>query len=520
MNQIPSKPLDPCAAALAALQRLTPSDTTGLIEYQAGNRLLVIGAAAAATVATRIAPPLQATLVSTAADQAGLRVDGRRLQLQGYLGAFALQIGEQDEAVTLQADLVLDLCVEPLLVAPLKPPGYFAPAVDDPAALQQALEELKQSTGTFDKPDYLHYDADRCAHGRSGITACTRCIDACPAEAIGSLAERITIDPHLCHGGGICASVCPSGAIGYAYPTVGDQIGRIRTLLKHYHQAGGEAAELLIYAGERPPAGMLDRCQGLLPLAVEEVASVGPESWLSALAYGARRVWLALDDEVPARSREALQGPLRMVAAILRGLDYPAGAVALLGDADGQRMPAIEAARHAPMNDKRTGLFLALDHLHQQAARSKPMVTLEAGAPFGSAFVEADRCTLCMACTSVCPGKALQSGQGVPQLNFIEANCVQCGLCTRSCPEDAISITPRLLLDREARSRARLLHEEAPFSCIDCGKPFATRSVIDNMLGKLAGHPMFQSERARARLKKCDQCRVVDVVQDEQAMRQ
>ena len=51
-----------------------------------------------------------------------------------------------------------------------------------------------------------------------------------------------------------------------------------------------------------------------------------------------------------------------------------------------------------------------------------------------------------------------------------------------------------------------------------CGQPFATRSAINTILGKLAGHPMFQSERAKYRLMLCEDCRVADAVQDQDAM--
>ena len=43
--------------------------------------------------------------------------------------------------------------------------------------------------------------------------------------------------------------------------------------------------------------------------------------------------------------------------------------------------------------------------------------------------------------------------------------------------------------------------------------------MIDTMTKKLAGHYMFSSERARQRLLMCEECRVIDVVQDEDAMR-
>ena len=116
--------------------------------------------------------------------------------------------------------------------------------------------------------------------------------------------------------------------------------------------------------------------------------------------------------------------------------------------------------------------------------------------------------------------QALASGDESPQLVFIEANCVQCGLCCRTCPEDAIAATPRYLYDHQQRTARRVLHEAEPFLCISCGKPFATQSVVSNMLAKLEGHWMFQDERAKRRLMMCEDCRVVDIVQDPQAMEQ
>ena len=78
----------------------------------------------------------------------------------------------------------------------------------------------------------------------------------------------------------------------------------------------------------------------------------------------------------------------------------------------------------------------------QQATSARPLAELPAGAPFGTAMIDTRACTLCLACVTVCPGKALLDGHDVPQLRFLEANCVQCGLCTRSCPENAIWISP------------------------------------------------------------------------------
>ena len=96
-------------------------------------------------------------------------------------------------------------------------------------------------------------------------------------------------------------------------------------------------------------------------------------------------------------------------------------------------------------------------------------------------------------------------GTEVPMLRFLERNCVQCGLCERTCPEGAISLAPSV---REAR----VLHETQPFHCVSCGKPFGTRQVVDAMLGRLAGHSMFSDAAALRRLQMCGDCRVVDMM--------
>jgi len=83
---------------------------------------------------------------------------------------------------------------------------------------------------------------------------------------------------------------------------------------------------------------------------------------------------------------------------------------------------------------------------------------------------------------------------------MIEANCVQCGLCEKACPESAISLESRYLWDS--------------IECISCHKPFATRKMIETMLGKLGDHWMFKDEKALKRLKMCEDCRVKSIFKD------
>lgn len=104
----------------------------------------------------------------------------------------------------------------------------------------------------------------------------------------------------------------------------------------------------------------------------------------------------------------------------------------------------------------------------------------------------------------------------MPQLRFIEKNCVQCGLCADTCPENAISLVPRLSF-QSARMQAVVLNETQPFHCIRCNKPFGTLQMVENMLGRLAAHPAFAANLDRLRM--CGDCRVIDMMEPQGEMR-
>ena len=71
---------------------------------------------------------------------------------------------------------------------------------------------------------------------------------------------------------------------------------------------------------------------------------------------------------------------------------------------------------------------------------------------------------------------------------------------------------PRLWLadGGRARRQPRVVAEAEPFACVRCGKPFGTLRAIEAIVGRLAGHAMFQGTAAE-RLKMCADCRVIDI---------
>ena len=138
---------------------------------------------------------------------------------------------------TSTCDLILDLCGgAPLFPAHELRPGYLRADPRDRAAVEHAIAEAGDLVGTFDKPRFIQFDASLCAHSRSGITGCTRCLDLCPTGAITPDGNAVAIDANVCAGCGSCASVCPTGAASYALPSADALMRRLRTLLQSLSQ--------------------------------------------------------------------------------------------------------------------------------------------------------------------------------------------------------------------------------------------------------------------------------------------
>ncbi|HEY8554360.1 MAG TPA: 4Fe-4S binding protein [Burkholderiales bacterium] len=540
-------------AALAAAGAVEPRPTS-LVSYRSTGALVIIGPEAGAVAAAkRLAPALRCTVVvqksGTPQADAGewtahtlppeiAVLREKVIQVTGHLGQYAVIVAAPppEGGVNLlqklgsqrtHFDLVLDLCTPPFIDDELLPFGYYAPA-GDADKLERALAELPEMVGEFEKPRFFNYNAEICAHGANGLTGCTRCIDVCPAGAIISMREEVAVDPYKCQGAGACATACPTGAMTYVYPTVADHLAKLGAALSAYREAGGERPVILYYDAEAGRARMRALAPQLpehvVPLEIAEIGSVGMDVWLAALAYGAGGVCLLPTYATPRRVCREVEAQLGYARLILEGMGYEPASLAMLplDDADAlatiaafSAAPLAPAASFAVFNEKRVTLRLAIEHLYAHAPQPRREIALPAGAPFGRILVNRDACTLCMACVGACPAGALNDGGDLPQLRFIEDNCVQCGLCQTTCPEGAIALEARYLYDPEARRTPRVMHEEAPFHCISCGRPFATGRMMSRMTEKLQGHWMFQSAEALRRIQMCADCRVRDMFEAE-----
>jgi ferredoxin len=547
----------PKMAALLAAAAAEPAPDVPFVKLESGGVILICGRDETALEAGKllkdhldvtvlieppatIAPP-HTTIFPVAKGKVGTAT--------GHLGAFevtinefaqprpssrsALEFGPSRNGARSNCDIILDLTGgTAFFSASDSRDGYLRADPGNRAATLQAVLKARDLVGTFEKPRYITFDAKLCAHSRSELTGCTRCLDLCPTGAITPAGDHVAIDPNICAGCGQCAAACPTGAASYALPSEDALMRKLRAMLVAYREAGGEQAVVLVH-DEPHGVPLIDALarfgDGLpahvVPFAVNEITQVGLETIAAAFAYGASAMRFLLRAK-PRHDVSGLRRTMALADPILSGLGFGPDRVAAVETDDPDVL--IAALRASPLmptaprpasfravGRKKDVLRFALGELHRAAPVSADIIALPAGAPFGAVEIEAGGCTLCLSCVSACPTGALRDDPERPMLRFVEDACVQCGLCQATCPEKVITLKPQIDF-RAARAPARVLKEEEPFCCIRCDRPFGVRSTIDRVLAKLESkHWMYPGSSKRVDIiKMCEDCRVAFVAEE------
>ncbi len=455
--------------------------------------------------------------------------------IEGYMGEFEVLVKKAalDELCSLSKvaiqrcrfDLVIDLTKQGVHSANLPPLGYYAVG-RQLCSSEDAIEAIQSLYGTFDKPKYFRLDNEKCAHSARGIEGCSRCLEACDTNAITVTAKNvIEINPYLCQGQGTCATVCPTEAIRYDYPDPLSSQDYLSQLLNYYADQGGETP-CLVYYSPNQEAALLDHLPALpascLPVQIEEVLSVGMDTWLHALIKGAGQI-IFLTDGIHAKAKTTLKQEIGTVKHLFKAMDIEPERITACDAAKVKKnhkgfapIRPLEGSEPVTLNkqaSKRERFATFLDEIAFRVQASLDITDVAPQSPFGQIKLNTSDCTLCLSCIAVCPTDALKAVGSHPGITFREQDCVQCGMCEKSCPESVITLEPRYNWLTESRQSRGLIHEEPAAECTRCGVPFAPQSMVTMLVERLSNHSHYQ-EDAIERLSMCEDCRVRDIVEE------
>ncbi|MEM8743988.1 MAG: 4Fe-4S dicluster domain-containing protein, partial [Pseudomonadota bacterium] len=512
------------AALLAEADHV--SEATGTTPIVSEGVCLVYGAGQAAMdVAEQLAGRLNVSLMLTDATDlvppSTVNVPiykGRIASAQGSLGSFEITVDDyapvspsskdqlsflmERNGASSKCDLIFDMSGgTPLFPAAARRDGYLHVDPSHPAGVAKAMFEISDLVGEFEKPLYVSYDADICAHSRSGKVGCSNCLDNCPMSAISPDGDGVNINPLICGGCGNCSATCPTGAVSYAFPQRTDVIARMQILAETFLEAGGTEPVLLLH-DESHGAGLISAMArfgkglpaNMLPLSLYTVTQLGHDVLLAAITSGFNQVLVLgppdRQDDLP-----ALEGQIALAQAFLEGLGFgEEDRITLLVEQDPDvvenrlydlpKVAAVNKSAFTALGGKRDVARAVLGKLNEIAPAPVEILELPPEAPYGRLQINVEGCTLCLACVGACPADALADSPDHPQLRFTEAACVQCGLCAATCPESVISLQPQYNFTAASLS-PEVLNEDEPFECVSCGKPFGTKAAIERVTASL-----------------------------------
>ncbi|AFZ71666.1 4Fe-4S dicluster domain-containing protein [Natronobacterium gregoryi] len=498
------------AAVEAALAVATPRSTT---PEPADDHVVVVDDTG---LSADLATQFPVTLVSDAADYR--RRDVRTVR-GSPVGLLENGAGDGTGGVTVLVDR--DGHTERIAADQVVWPGYDGDLADarvvHTAATGVLRAAVRVARDRARKP--VAVDTSRCVVGRKGIDGCRACADVCPHDAVSIGIDgdgTVEIDAEACTDCGACLGVCPTEALlsprGTDLGAIGDAT---RSALE---TAQSDGSSLPFVGGDSDPVVIAFTSETVLPALVEATATAEepptvpvpvtaasrvPASMLCAtVAAGASGVALVGDPRAPSEPlEEAVDDARQLLEALVD--DAPVQGVATTEPS--AIVEALEAvARDDPLVDDadsirahaQTSMALSGTAADSLADGRQTQVTAPS---MGSVTVAADDCTLCHACERLCPTEAFVQPDETT-LTFDPSVCTGCRICD-ACPEDAIEVDDQITVP--LGERETVVEADDIVCCTECGEPFASAAVLENVRSELEG----SGETVDESLELCQKCR-------------
>jgi len=337
----------------------------------------------------------------------------------------------------------------------------------------------------------IHVYPQQCSRLRHRRSTCTQCADHCPVQAI-VWGESVEVDPDKCTGCGICAGVCPIGALEAQTPTNMELLTRIQLakegasvtfVCPRYLEARGGDTDRCIQVN---CLGRLDESilVGAVSLGVQAIwlmdgacqecpyavgravaAQVVQRANTLLQAFGVPQ-WIFIGPQLPVGPNTAAQPPgaaeglsRRAFFSLLARETAKTAAVtveSILGSQGAQAKEGqVSKKGELPVRlpTKRRLLLAALKRFGRPVA---PRFEADGG-PFGPAqgglwaqFGFKETCTGCQMCAFFCPTGALSKIEEGDKAGvaFRISHCTNCRLCQEICYREAVVLSSAVDLSK------------------------------------------------------------------------
>ena len=322
----------------------------------------------------------------------------------------------------------------------------------------------------------------QCSRVRHRRSTCTRCADACPTQAI-TWRESLKVESAKCIDCGICATVCPTGALEAQVPTNAELLEPIKRHVtenrsvtfacsRYLETMRAQSAQVVqvkclgrldesilvgAIADGAQSVSLLDGACADCPHAIGRTIAAQTAQTTNALlavwgvarrvGFDAQQVKQAETESAPAATADGMSR--RAFFEFLRRETVKATAVTVNSVLTGQAIPADSDAT-LPRGELPTRVPAKHQLLLTGLRKIGKPVIAEWNSGIWAQFGFAEKCNGCQMCAFFCPTGALTKIEQDGKLGvaFKLALCTDCRLCREICYLDSVTLSPKIDLTK------------------------------------------------------------------------
>jgi|GEM_PF-1827101 len=375
-------------------------------------------------------------------------------------------------------------------------------------------------------------ERDKCI----GTTACSFCMTVCPRRALsGSEDGRVLVDVDKCSICGVCASICPTGAIQIPNATDEQIDAQVKSILQNF--TGEIPNKIVMFIDPTLYREILEELikmkasllLELFPIELPTLGLISENLLLSTIAYGARGVIVpfVLGEDV-SEYLDVLRRKTVIARKILESLGYSNPPIYLLEFRELKSfIRNLENLRNECLKnqftiknmcksypgDRRTKLISIVKDFVKDGKIVVDVLDYGEPCPFAEVIIDRELCTLCGLCYEKCPTKSFTLTKDVDALHlaFIYQKCLGCNLCASICPEKAITLKRCFSVSRLLDDNPSILISQELVKCSRCSKPFITKGKLRKLEKIYSGLGVEDTSKLQS-LKLCPECRRSKIV--------
>lgn len=313
------------------------------------------------------------------------------------------------------------------------------------------------------------------------INSCPYCVDSCPYNAVTKQESNIIISDETCVRCGACCVSCPTGALQLPDLTDNQMIAILEHIVSKESKINNT---LLIFTCNQSNENITNLPQDVVIIQIPCISVLGFTHAMLSASYGIDII--ALCPNNLCKQKETLQftrAEISLANNILQESNTTFSTVKLIEAEKIENISNIlNEILKQPVNlQKSPSIKTISKRLLLISMLSELVPTIDKTfeqkiSPFFDIDIDDKLCTMCDACSSICPADALKS---IPtelslDLTFRPRKCVGCYACEKVCPEICLKIKGRLVPKNIVEDKKDIKINDLILKCKKCGEPIGS----------------------------------------------